>query len=100
VLPVVLSPVPRKRWGEDGRIVRPEDSYPQWARTVAEAEGVPFIDLYERVAAIYDQLGQEKVDGLFADAHTHTNWEGARLNAAVVAKELQELERARAKTLE
>ncbi len=90
VTPVVLSPVPRKKW-EDGRIVRPTDSYPQWARQVAEQEGVPFIDLYERVAEHYDELGAERVDALFADAHTHTSRAGAELNADILIEGLKNL---------
>jgi lysophospholipase L1-like esterase len=91
VTPVVLSPVPRKRW-ENGRIVRPEVSYPQWAAAVAQEEGVAFIDLYEQVARRYDQLGPDTVDALFADAHTHTSRAGAELNAQIVAEALRQLD--------
>lgn len=90
VTPIVCSLVPRKKW-QDGRIVRSTDSYATWARRVAQEEGVAFIDLNERVAQRYDQLGAEKVDALFADEHTHTSRLGAELNAAIVAEALREL---------
>jgi lysophospholipase L1-like esterase len=89
--PIVVSPIPRKRWTEAGRIVRPEDSYPQWAKAVAEEEDVAFVDLYDRVARRYDELGAEAVDRLFADAHTHTSRAGAELNASIVAEALRNL---------
>ena len=85
---VVCSPVPRRSW-KDGRIGRPSDSYPQWARRVAAEEGVTFVDLYESVAARYDALGEEAVKALFADENTHTSRAGAELTAAIVAEALR-----------
>jgi lysophospholipase L1-like esterase len=91
--PVMCTPVPRKRWDDvTGRIRRGGGgSYEAIARTVAEGMGVPVIDLAEKVAVRYDELGREKVDTLFADAHTHTSWEGAQLNASIVAEALVEI---------
>lgn len=89
--PVVCSPVPRKVWDDEGRIVRQPDSYPAWAREVAESAGVAFIDLHEMIARRYDELGADAVDPLFADARTHTSEAGARLNAQVVAEALASL---------
>ncbi len=93
ITPIVCSLVPRKTW-RDGRIGRSADSYAGWARQVAEEEGVAFVDLNERVAARYEALGETKVDALFADAHTHTSWAGAELNAAIVVEALREREAA------
>jgi lysophospholipase L1-like esterase len=86
--PIICSLVPRKIWRE-GKIARATDSYADWARRVADEEGVGFVDLNEQVAARYDALGAEKVNALFADEHTHTNRAGAELNASVVAEALQ-----------
>ncbi len=94
--PIVCSLVPRKTW-KDGKIVRSADGYAGWARQVAEQERVPFIDLNERVAQVYDRMGPEKVDPLFGDAHTHTSRLGAELNAAVVATGLRDLRDTRLK---
>ena len=87
---VVCSLVPRKIWKE-GKIVRSTGSSALWARQVAEQEHVAFIDLNELVAARYDSLGEEAVDALFADPHTHTSRAGADLNAGIVAAELKKL---------
>ena len=90
ITPIVCSPVPRKTW-QDGRIARSRDSYAGWARKVAAEEGVAFVDLNERIALRYEALGEEKVNALFADAHTHTSRAGAELNAAIVADAVREL---------
>ncbi|MCP5530345.1 MAG: rhamnogalacturonan acetylesterase [Opitutaceae bacterium] len=87
--PIVCSPVPRKKWA-DGKIVRNQAGYGTWAETVAREEGVPFIDLGERIAARYDELGRDAVDPLFADPHTHTSRAGAELNAEIVAQALSD----------
>lgn len=81
---IICSLIPRKMW-KDGHIVRSgADSYGGWAREVAAQEHVGFIDLNEIIARQYDALGEQAVEPLFADPHTHTSLEGARLNAKAV----------------
>jgi hypothetical protein len=72
--------------------VRSSDSYQKWARDVAEAEGLAFIDLNEMIAERYDRLGPEKVEPLFGDEHTHTTRAGAALNAQCVIEGLKALQ--------
>ncbi|PPK85898.1 arylsulfatase A-like enzyme [Neolewinella xylanilytica] len=91
VTPVVCSMVPRNRW-ENGRTERTADSYAGWAKTVATEEGAFFIDLNERVAAVYDRVGEQELwNTYFKDDHTHTTCYGAELNARTVATALAEL---------
>jgi hypothetical protein len=87
---VICSLVPRKIW-QEGKMVRANGGSALWARQVAEQERVAFIDLNELVAARYDALGEQAVNALFADPHTHTSRAGAELNAAIVAAELKKL---------
>ncbi|MCV2367259.1 rhamnogalacturonan acetylesterase [Roseateles oligotrophus] len=94
--PVILSPVPRKRWDEQGKITRSTDKgYAGWAAEVARQEQVGFIDLNALAAQRYDELGREAVMQLFPqvtpDESTHTNWAGAALNAQLVVAGLQRL---------
>lgn len=90
-IPVVCSPVPRRTW-QDGRVARSTtDGYAAWARQVAQAEGVAFIDLNDLVATRYETLGPEAVKDLFADENTHTSRAGAELNAGIVAAALRAL---------
>jgi lysophospholipase L1-like esterase len=88
--PIVCSLVPRKIW-KDGKIQRNKDSHAGWAEQVAKAEGVAFVDLNELIARQYDALGQQKVDALFADEHTHTTAAGAELSASCVVAGLKAL---------
>lgn len=88
--PIVLSLVPRKIW-KDGKVVRAANDYGKWAAEAAKTEEVAFVDLNDIVARYYEELGPEKVDQLFADEHTHTNPDGARLNAECVIEGIRTL---------
>lgn len=89
-IPVICSLVPRNNWKE-GKVARSADSYALWAKQVAEQEGAYFIDLNELVAAEYENLGEAKVKTFFPADHTHTNKEGALLNADLVVKALKQI---------
>jgi lysophospholipase L1-like esterase len=86
-IPIVCSPVPRENW-KDGKITRTFDSYTAWASQVAQEEGAYFIDLNHIIAVKYEEMGNEKVKSLFQGDHTHTNMDGAKLNAQVVIEQL------------
>jgi rhamnogalacturonan acetylesterase len=89
-IPIVCSPVPRNDWKE-GKVSRSASSYAGWAKQVANEEGAYFIDLNELVAAKYESMGAEAVKAFFPGDHTHTNKEGAQLNAETVAGSLKEI---------
>jgi rhamnogalacturonan acetylesterase len=88
--PIICSLIPRKIW-KDGKMARQKESHAGWAEQVAAAEKAPFVDLNENIARRYDELGPEKVNALFADAHTHTSLAGAQLNAEIVVASLRAL---------
>ena len=84
--PIICSPVPRNRW-VDGKAERMKPGYAGWAEEVARSENVPFIDLNEKVAAVYDTLGEAWLwEHYFKDDHTHTTCRGAERNARMVAE--------------
>jgi rhamnogalacturonan acetylesterase len=89
-IPIVCSPIPRNDW-KDGKVLRSTESYAKWAKEVAVAEGACFIDLNDLVATKYEALGAEKVKTFFPADHTHTNREGAEINAAIIIEKLREL---------
>jgi lysophospholipase L1-like esterase len=89
-IPVICSPIPRLTW-KDGHIVRNKTDYAGWSEEVAKAAGVPFLDINELIARKYDEMGPDKVTPLFPADNTHTNLEGAEINAACVIKGLKEL---------
>lgn len=89
--PIVLSLVPRNRWNADNtKVGRSGGDYGGFAKEAAEQTGALFIDLNTLVADQYDALGKAKVDTLFFNDWTHTNPEGAHLNARTVAKALRD----------
>ena len=91
-IPIVCSLVPRKIW-KDGKIVRNSEDYAKWADETTTKEKVMFINLNELIAAEYDKLGEQKVEPLFADPHTHTSRAGAELNAEIIVRGLNGLKK-------
>lgn len=90
-VPIVCSPIPRNDWKE-GKVARSTESYAKWAREIAQQEGAAFIDLNELVAKKYEEMGAEAVKPFFPADHTHTNIDGAKLNAEIVTEALKALQ--------
>lgn len=83
-IPIVCSPIPHNDW-ENNKVKRwSEDSYTGWAKQIAETEGAYFIDLNNLISDEYEKRGPDKVKNFFPADHTHTNREGAVLNAQEV----------------
>jgi rhamnogalacturonan acetylesterase len=87
--PIVCSLIPRRIWRDD-RIVRDERA--DWAQDAARASGAVFMDLNTIIARRYEAMGPDAVLKLFADEHTHTNPDGARLNADSVVAGLRDIQ--------
>jgi len=87
---IVCSPIPRNDW-KNGKVSRSKDSYAGWAEQVAKEEGAYFIDLNDLVASKYEAIGQEAVKPFFPGDHTHTDLNGAKLNAEIVMDQLKML---------
>jgi rhamnogalacturonan acetylesterase len=81
--PMVCSMIPRNEW-KDGKVLRADQDFGKWAAEVAQQEGVAFINLNDRTARKYEQLGPDETKKFFPGDHTHTNPAGAQLNAASV----------------
>ncbi|RYZ30859.1 MAG: rhamnogalacturonan acetylesterase [Chitinophagaceae bacterium] len=92
-IPIVCSPIPRNDWKE-GKVSRSATGYSGWAEQVAKEEGAFFINLNELVATKYEEMGTDAVKPFFPVDHTHTNREGAQLNAQIVAAKLKEMKTA------
>lgn len=90
--PIVCSLVPRNVWKE-GKVERGSNSYGKWAAESAAAGGAFYIDLNQLIARKYEAGYDEaklKTD-FFPGDHTHTNYNGAGFNAAVVVEGLQQV---------
>jgi len=90
---IICSPIPHNDWANEKVKRWEEDSYAGWAKQIAQAEGVYFIDLNNKIADRYELLGPTKVATFFPADHTHTNKDGAVLNAQVVVEEMKNLKR-------
>lgn len=88
---ILCSPVPHKRFDRDGEYTGDWEEWADWVKACARAEKVEFIDLAKLIGKKYEKLKLKKVEKLFADKGTHTNLEGARLNAEVLADALKKL---------
>ena len=86
--PIVCSMIPRNQW-TDGKVRLADKDFGKWAKEIAESEGVAFVDLNAITAEKYNAIGPDEVAKLFHKDHTHTNEEGARINAASVAEGLR-----------
>jgi rhamnogalacturonan acetylesterase len=88
--PIICSMIPRNQFS-DGKVKRANNDFGKWAKEVAESEGVFFIDLNAITADKYDMVGPDEVKKLFHGDHTHTNVDGAKINAASVAQGIRNL---------
>lgn len=95
-IPIICSPIPRNDWKE-GKVSRSTESHSKWAELVAKEEGAYFINLNDLIAIKYEEMGADKVKPFFPADHTHTNNDGAKLNAEIVATELKRINPARIK---
>ncbi len=81
--PIVISMIPRNQF-KNGKVVRADKDFGKWAAEVAKEENAFFVDLNKITADKYDDWGAEKVKAFFPGDHTHTNLEGAKVNAESV----------------
>lgn len=88
-IPIIVSPIPRNDFNKEGKIGK--DKYGVWAQEVAKQTGAYFLDLNTMVIEKYQQMGAENVKAFFPKDHTHTNKEGAIVNAELVTKGIKDL---------
>jgi len=63
--PVLLTPVARRRFDDEGRVVASHGEYPDLVRALAAREHVAFIDMERRSAAALQEAGVEGSKALF-----------------------------------
>ncbi len=100
--PILLTPVSRRKFDDEGKAQETHKVYAQLVKEVAEAEATLFIDLDTKSRALYQEFGKEQSTLLFlqlkAGEHpnypegkidnTHFTELGARLIAQLVLKEV------------
>ena len=102
-LPVLMTPVSRRHYNEDGTMKFTHGAYPDAIRKLAAERGVALIDLLALSRALYISLGQDKTAELFVrlapgenadfpDGHddpTHFNATGAETICGLVVDGLR-----------
>ena len=102
-IPVLLTPVSRRRFDNNGNAVETHQVYSSIVRELAKEKNVFFIDLDEKSRALYQEFGKETSRLLFLqlkpgqhpnypagkDDNTHFNELGARLIAELVLAEMR-----------
>jgi lysophospholipase L1-like esterase len=83
---VLVTPVNRRNFDPEGKIVSSLGDYPEAVRQLAKEEAVPLIDLHAMSRTLYEALGQEKTGALFkeGDGTHHSNYGSYQLAKCVV----------------
>ncbi|HYW70217.1 MAG TPA: rhamnogalacturonan acetylesterase [Pyrinomonadaceae bacterium] len=84
--PVVITPVQRRTFDQDGKITNSHGDYPEAARQVANEENVPLIDLNAMSKPLYEAWGVEPSKRAFApnDNTHHDNYGSYELAKCIV----------------
>lgn len=91
--PILMSLTPRMAWDDKDstRVTRVDSTFGLWARQVAEAEGVPFINLNDITARKFERFGKDKVKTMFYLDRIHTSAFGAKVNAESAVEGIRSL---------
>jgi len=79
-IPVLLTPVARRRFDAAGNVLESHEIYSPLVREVAKQYNVPLIDLDEKSKELLQQFGKEDSKWLFMqlDRNEHPNYPGGR----------------------
>ena len=86
-IPVLVTPVQRRNFDDEGKIVNSHGDYPAAVRQVAGEMDVPLIDLHAMSAVLYEALGPEDSVKLFSvpeDRTHHNNYGSYQLAKCVI----------------
>ena len=93
-IPIICSPIPRYSF-QKGKV--PRTDYAVWSKQVADENGAYFIPLNDMIATEYEKMDTAKVKSLFPADNTHTNKEGAIMNAQIVVKGIKTFDKCKLK---
>lgn len=89
-IPVLITPMHRRTFDNDGKITNSHGDYPEAVRQAAKEENVPLIDLTVMSKDFYEALGKEKSGVAFKEGDgTHHNNYGAYELAKMIAESIR-----------
>ncbi|UOE93057.1 rhamnogalacturonan acetylesterase [Alkalihalobacillus sp. LMS39] len=103
VTPILLTPVQRRSFTEDGRFVETHGDYPVAIRELAQSEKVAMIDVTKESKVLFENIGPKELKTLFMwlPPRNHSNYEdgiqddthfselGARTISKLIVRNLQ-----------
>lgn len=87
--PVLVTPVHRRAFNDDGTVKQTLGDYPEAVRAVAKEQGVLLVDLNALSKPLYESFGKDGSAALFVDGTHHNNY-GSYLLARCVAEGLRQ----------
>lgn len=92
--PILFSLTPRMAWDDKDstKVTRVNNTFGLWAKQVAEAEDIPFVDLNDITATKFEKFGKDKVKTMFYLDRIHTSAFGAKVNAQSAAEGIASLQ--------
>jgi lysophospholipase L1-like esterase len=84
-IPVLVTPMHRRTFDSQGKIVNSLGDYPEAVRQTAREEQVALIDLNAMSKLFYEALGPEKCERAFVDHTHHNNYGSYELAKCIVA---------------
>lgn len=103
--PVLVTPVYRRRFDDNGLLQNSLGEYPLAMRILAEKEEIPLIDLHKKSLQLFSELGPEKTKKIFLwleegeyknypkgiEDNSHFSEQGANALSRMVVEEMQRL---------
>jgi lysophospholipase L1-like esterase len=93
-VPIIVSPVTRRRFDETGQLVATLKPWADAARSVADETATAFIDLHSRSVAYHNRIGAKASEAFSPKQgdYTHFNQQGAQAIAGMIVEDLQRAE--------
>ena len=91
VEPILVTPVERRNFNENGKIKMTLDKYSAAMKKVGKRENVPVIDLHDRSVELYELLGKKGCSYMNTKSETdrtHFTKKGAKTMARLITEEI------------
>jgi DNA sulfur modification protein DndE len=98
-IPILLTPVNRRKFDKDSNFVDQHGDYPLVVRELAKEENILLIDIHKTSMDLFKKLGPEETKKIFLmkdktgkEDNTHFNGYGAGIIAGMVASALKDMD--------